>query len=71
MSVAGLRFVITGAGAGIGAGTAKLAASSGAKIVVSDVNDANGEAVVEEIKRAGGEAVYQHCDVTNEDQVTA
>ena len=29
MGVAGLRFVITGSAAGIGAGTARLAASSG------------------------------------------
>lgn len=71
MSVAGLRFVITGAGAGIGAGTAKLAASRGAKVVVSDINDDNGEALVEEIKQAGGEAIFQHCDVSNEDQVKA
>ena len=36
MSVEGLRFVITGGAVGIGAGTAKLAASRGAKVVVSD-----------------------------------
>jgi NAD(P)-dependent dehydrogenase (short-subunit alcohol dehydrogenase family) len=69
MTIEGLRFVITGAGAGIGAGTAKLAASRGARIVVSDVNDAGGEAVVEEIRAAGGEAIYRHCDVTDEAQV--
>lgn len=71
MSVKGLRFVITGAGAGIGAGTAKLAASQGAKVVVSDVNDEDGKAVVEEIKAAGGDAIYQPCDVTDDDQVQA
>lgn len=71
MSVKGLRFVITGASAGIGAGTAKLAASQGAKVVVSDLNDAAGEALVAEINAAGGEAIYQHCDVTDDDQVKA
>ncbi|MFK8019938.1 MAG: SDR family NAD(P)-dependent oxidoreductase [Pseudomonadales bacterium] len=71
MSVEGLRFVITGASAGIGAGTARLAASAGAKVVVSDLNDEAGEALVAEIVAAGGEAVYQHCDVTDEDQVKA
>ena len=69
MELRGLRFVITGSGAGIGAGTAKAAASKGASVVVSDVNDANGEAVVEAITGAGGQAIYQRCDVTDEAQV--
>ncbi len=69
MSVNGLRFVITGASAGIGAGTAKLAASNGAKVVISDLNDELGEALAAEIRDAGGEAIYQHCDVTDEEQV--
>ena len=71
MGVESLRFVITGGAAGIGAGTARLAASRGAKVVVSDMNDEAGEALVAEIKAAGGEAVYQHCDVTDEAQVQA
>ena len=69
MSIEGLRFVITGASAGIGAGTAKLAASKGAKVVVSDLNDKDGESLVTEIIDSGGEAIYQHCDVSDEDQV--
>lgn len=71
MGVSGLRFVITGAAVGIGAGTARLAASRGARVVVSDMNDAEGEALVAEIRAAGGEAIYRHCDVTDEVQVTA
>jgi NAD(P)-dependent dehydrogenase (short-subunit alcohol dehydrogenase family) len=71
MSVDGLRFIITGAAAGIGAGTARLAASRGAKVVVSDMNDEQGEAVVDEIRDQGGQAIYQHCDVTDETQVKA
>lgn len=69
MGISGLRFVITGSAAGIGAGTARLAASRGARVVVSDMNDAQGRQVVEEIASAGGEAVYCHCDVTDEVQV--
>jgi NAD(P)-dependent dehydrogenase (short-subunit alcohol dehydrogenase family) len=69
MDIRGLRFVITGSGAGIGAGTAKLAARKGASVVVCDTNDSNGQAVVEEIRAEGGQAVYQHCDVTDEGQV--
>ena len=71
MTIDGMRFVITGSGAGIGAGTAKLAASRGACVVVSDMNDASGQAVVDEIVAAGGKAIYQHCDVTDEAQVQA
>jgi NAD(P)-dependent dehydrogenase (short-subunit alcohol dehydrogenase family) len=69
MSIEGLKFLVTGGGAGIGAATAKLAASRGASILVSDVNDAGGEAIVEEICQAGGKAHYQHCDVSDEEQV--
>ena len=69
MSIEGLSFVITGGAAGIGAGTARLAASRGAKVVVSDMNDAAGKVLVEEITGAGGEAIFQHCDVTNEGEV--
>lgn len=69
MSIEGLRFVITGAGTGIGAATAKLAASRGAKVVVSDLNDESGNAVVAEIRNAGGEAEYIGCDVTDAGQV--
>src|SRR5210317_194914 len=71
MGVEGLRFVITGSAVGIGAGTARLAAARGAKVVVSDMNDADGQALAEEICAAGGEAIYQHCDVTDEEQVKA
>lgn len=69
MSVDGLRFVITGGAKGIGAGTARLAASRGAKVAISDLDDEAGNALVSEIKEAGGDAVYLHCDVTDENQV--
>jgi NAD(P)-dependent dehydrogenase (short-subunit alcohol dehydrogenase family) len=47
MSISGLSFVITGASNGIGAGTAKLAAQRGARVVVSDVSDAAGEQLID------------------------
>ncbi|TDG15338.1 SDR family oxidoreductase [Seongchinamella unica] len=71
MGVEGLRFVITGGAVGIGAGTSRLAASRGARVVVADIDDQSGLALVEEIRAQGGEAMYQHCDVTNEQQVVA
>lgn len=69
MSIEGMRFVITGSAVGIGAGTARLAASRGASVVVSDMNDVAGKTLVDEIVAAGGKAIYQHCDVTAQDQV--
>ena len=69
MSISGLKFVITGASNGIGAGTARLAASRGATVVVSDVADDAGEKLVADIRESGGNAIYQHCDVTDEAQV--
>ena len=71
MGVEGLRFVITGSGTGIGEATARLAASKGAKVMVSDLNDDQGEAVAQSIRDDGDEAVYQHCDVTDPEQVEA
>jgi NAD(P)-dependent dehydrogenase (short-subunit alcohol dehydrogenase family) len=61
--------IVTGAGAGIGEGIAKLAASRGAKIVVNDLagpkegNDRPADRVVEEIKAAGGDAVASYDSV--------
>ena len=71
MGIEGLRFVITGSATGIGAATARVAASKGAKVMVSDLSDEQGQAVAAEINASGGTAAYQHCDVTDTDQVEA
>lgn len=46
--------IVTGAGRGIGAATAKLLASEGASVVVNDVDPEPAEAVVAEITADGG-----------------
>ncbi|MCY4192806.1 MAG: SDR family NAD(P)-dependent oxidoreductase, partial [bacterium] len=71
MGIEGLRFVITGSATGIGAATARLAAEKGARVMVSDLNDEQGQAVTDEINASGGSAAYQHCDVTDPDAVEA
>lgn len=71
MGVEGLRLLITGASAGIGEGTARLAAQRGASVLLADLNDEQGERLAEDINAAGGTAVYQHCDVSNEDDLEA
>lgn len=65
MRLEGKVTLITGAGSGIGKLTAKLFASEGAKVVVSDVVDDAGRATVEEIRADGGEAAFVHADVSN------
>ncbi len=59
--------IITGGAAGIGQATAILFAEEGARVVVADVDRAQGEATVAQIKAGGGEAVFVRCDVANED----
>lgn len=58
--------LITGGAAGMGAATAKLFASEGAKVVVADILDAEANEVASGIKSNAGEARSQHLDVTSE-----
>jgi NAD(P)-dependent dehydrogenase (short-subunit alcohol dehydrogenase family) len=63
--------IVTGAGQGIGEATAKLMASEGAKVVVSDINADSGQAVVDAIADSGGEATFVRADVSDVDDVKA
>jgi NAD(P)-dependent dehydrogenase (short-subunit alcohol dehydrogenase family) len=56
--------IVTGASSGIGRSAAELYARHGARVVVSDVNQAGGEETVQLITNAGGEAVYVPADVS-------
>lgn len=69
-SIKGKVALITGGGSGLGRATAKLMASHGAKVVVSDISREHGMAVVKEIEAAGGTACFIAADVgKNEDCV--
>lgn len=61
--------IITGCVSGIGAETAKLFASEGAKLVLVDMNEEKGNAFESELKSNGVEAFFLQADVTNEEQV--
>ncbi len=63
MRLKGKVAVITGGASGIGRESALLFAQEGASVVVTDVNDAEGEQTVALIQEAGGQAVYQHADI--------
>ncbi len=63
--------IVTGAGMGMGAATARLLAARGAKVIVSDINEAAAADTLETILSAGGSAALVVCDVTDEAQVEA
>ena len=61
--------VITGAGSGIGEGTAHVLAKAGARIVCAGRRDAEINRVANDIREAGGEAIAVRTDVTVDDDV--
>ncbi len=61
--------VITGAASGIGEKTARLYGEHGAKVVVADVDEEDGQATANDIVSEGGEAVFVKTDVSNVDEV--
>ena len=66
MRLEGKVALISGGARGMGAAEARLFASEGAKVVLGDVLESEGQQVEAEIAEAGGEAVFVHLDVTSE-----
>ena len=60
--------LISGAARGMGACHARLLAGEGAKVVIGDILDDQGQALADEL---GGAARYVHLDVTNPEQWAA
>lgn len=69
MELAGKTFVVTGAARGLGAAVATLAATRGAKVVISDISADAGEQTAAAIRASGGDAAFVACDVTDQAQV--
>ncbi|TVU44290.1 hypothetical protein EJB05_03726, partial [Eragrostis curvula] len=63
--------IVTGGASGIGAAAARLFASSGATVVIADVQDELGETVAASASDWAGKCRYMRCDVTDEAQVEA
>lgn len=61
MDIQGNVFIVTGGASGLGAGTARMLAQAGGKVVIADLNEAAGTALASEL---GGQFVK--CDVSSE-----
>jgi NAD(P)-dependent dehydrogenase (short-subunit alcohol dehydrogenase family) len=66
MRLEGKVGIVTGGARGMGEAEARIFASEGAKVVVADLLDVEGQAVADAINDAGGEAVFSHLNVTDE-----
>jgi NAD(P)-dependent dehydrogenase (short-subunit alcohol dehydrogenase family) len=67
----GKSALVTGAASGIGRASALAFAREGARVMLADVDEAEGEKAAEAIRDAGGEARFARADVTREDEVEA
>jgi NAD(P)-dependent dehydrogenase (short-subunit alcohol dehydrogenase family) len=57
--------LITGAARGLGAAAAELFAGEGARVLLTDVLDGDGETLAESLRDAGHEVAYQRVDVSS------
>ncbi|KAK0736107.1 hypothetical protein B0T21DRAFT_383745 [Apiosordaria backusii] len=61
--------IITGSGQGIGAECARLFASEGAKVVISDIDGAKAEEVASKIRSTGGQAIAVAGDLLKDEYI--
>lgn len=63
--------LITGGASGIGAETARLFASEGAKVVLVDLNEEKGKAFEQELKKLYSDVFFVKANITSEEEVVA
>ncbi len=61
--IAGKAVLVTGASSGIGAATARRFGASGARVMLSGLDERGCKAVADDIAGAGGEALFLHGDL--------
>jgi NAD(P)-dependent dehydrogenase (short-subunit alcohol dehydrogenase family) len=61
--------IVTGGAGSIGSASAAEFARQGAQVIVTDINDDEGESIVSSIRDEGGDAAYIHADVGETSQV--
>ena len=69
-SLSGRTVLITGAGGGVGRGTALACSAAGASVVIAAPRD-NGAETVQLVTAQGGAALWVRCDVTRRAEVQA
>jgi NAD(P)-dependent dehydrogenase (short-subunit alcohol dehydrogenase family) len=67
----GKTVLVTGAASGIGAAHAKVFATAGVNVVITDVSDINGEQLAASLREQGCHAVFFHLDVSDMKQWVA
>jgi 3(or 17)beta-hydroxysteroid dehydrogenase len=58
--------VVTGAAMGLGEASARMLTREGARVILTDIKDVEGNSVTNAITRSGGTAFYMHHDVAKE-----
>lgn len=71
MRLQGKVALITGAASGIGRSAAVRFAAEGARVVIVDLDEANGVRTAEELRASGAEALFLRCDATSESEAAA
>lgn len=68
-SIEGKTAIVTGGGSGIGRATALAFARAGARVLVADVDQEEGNNTVSLINAAAGKSLFVAADVSQSDQV--
>ncbi|MCC6627662.1 MAG: SDR family oxidoreductase [Chloroflexi bacterium] len=69
LRVDGQVAIVTGAAQNIGRAIARVLAESGARVLLTDIQDERGEATATALRAAGGEVSYARADVSQEDDI--